>query len=294
MKTLYLVGESAPIAAATGIHPPSCGQLTSLLPLDPRHGVFPNLVMTPLLATLSAFRMDDQGSAALWTQVDHLLNDASDRRFNAFDKLKGSRSRHDRFVIRADTVEKWSEFTRDQHLWLVFGYQTAFGLMRWAITGENEATRQDIEVFGKAFLRRASERWIAETGLPRVPPENKCAQEGYLHRLCTGEDSNGVGVRTMLRHAIETCPERRVEVSTVLGKARSIVPLLHNEAYQLAPYGIGQVCFLLCDAWGTANQQPPEEVYWRFIGKSIKRRLLSAEAAESMMLEPTCAARGKP
>lgn len=272
MKTLYLVGESSPISDATGIQPPACGTLTALVPLDPRHGVFPNLVMTPLLATMSAFQIAGEVPSELWKHVNRLLEDNSEYRFNLFDKLKGSKSADDRFTMREEAVAKWSSFDSKNDLWLIFGYQTAFGLLRWLLKGQERATRQQIKTFGTEFLSLASKRWAPDTGLPATPPKDKCAQEGYLHRLCTNEDVDGQGVCQMLRHAIQHWQPQLAD--EVLIRLRSVVPLLHNEAYQLAPYGIGQVCFLLCGPWG-ANVKSPQELYWRFIGGSVKRRLVS-------------------
>jgi hypothetical protein len=206
--------------------------------------------------------------------VQDLLTEACDKRFNVFDKFKGSKARVDRFVIRADSAERWLQFNPNKHVWAVFGYQTAFGLIRWSLTEELAATRREIEVFGETFLALASQRWSVESGLPKSVPKNKCAQQGYLHRLCSIADPSGSGVTRMLGHAVEQWPGTRDNAST-LSKVRSIVPLLHNEAYQMAPYGIGQVCFLLCGAWGGTDRRPPEEMYWRFVGNSVKRCLLA-------------------
>jgi hypothetical protein len=228
--------------------------------------------MTPLLATLSAFQAAGEVPTGVWENVNRLLDDASQYRLNLFDKQKGNKVKQDRFRVRQGAVECWSRFDPGNHLWLAFGYQTGFGLLRWLLKGEIEATRLEIENFGTQFLKIASERWKHETGLPQLPPKNKCAQEGYLHRLCTDDDPTGQGVCQMLGHAIEHWKPQ--QVGELLMKLRSVVPLLHNEAYQLAPYGIGQVCFLLCGAWG-ADTQSPQDLYWRVIGKSIKRRLLA-------------------
>jgi hypothetical protein len=43
----------------------------------------------------------------------------------------------------------------------------------------------------------------------------------------------------MLRSAISKHMNDTAKTEEILGKLRAFVPLLHNEAYQLTPYGVG-------------------------------------------------------
>lgn len=110
--------------------------------------------------------------------------------------------------------------------------------------------------------------------LPRAIPKNMCAQEGFMHRLCTDEDVDGSGVVSMLRRAISENVGDASRSEEILNKLRAFVPLLHNEAYQLTPYGVGQANFMLCEDWVLNSGRHPEELYWRAMGMSILRRLV--------------------
>jgi hypothetical protein len=100
------------------------------------------------------------------------------------------------------------------------------------------------------------------------------AQEGYIHRLCTDMDAAGSGVVAMLRHAITQHTSYPERVGDHLRMLRSFVPLLHNEAYQLAPYGIGQAHFVLAADYNYRGTEHAGELYWRAMGRSLLRRFL--------------------
>ena len=102
MRTLSLVGESLP-----GGSPVQVGELVGLVPLDPRHGVFPNLVMTPLMSLLHAARASGQDVAETYGHVQGLLEDGNERRFNAFEK-GGEYPTNPDFEILTSTAERLS------------------------------------------------------------------------------------------------------------------------------------------------------------------------------------------
>jgi hypothetical protein len=274
MRTLYLVGESMPGGQAVpfGEGP---GPLVDLVPLDPRHGVFPNLVMTPLLSTLHAFHESHVNSTQFQDQIAELLSNNTGRRFNAFSKNVDFPTNPE-FTILGPTAERLERLAPSQEIWAVFGYQTIFGLIRWLMTRDNQVRKRQIRVFANSFLERAATQWHPAAGLPRQVPTNMCAQEGYMHRLCALDAPETV---PMLVNAIEHYNGDRQWVDATLRKIRAFVPLLHNEAYQLTPYGVGQANFVLCKNWRPIDPNPPHEVYWRIIGRSLMRRLLAENAA---------------
>jgi hypothetical protein len=160
-----------------------------------------------------------------------------------------------------------------EELWALFGYQTIFGIVHWLLTGEPRATKRRIRSFARHFLESAAEQWNEGTKLPGIIPKNMSAQEGYMHRLCTDEDPDGSGVVAMLRYAIAVRTNYPEEIEANLCKLRAFVPLLHNEAYQLTPYGVGQANFVLCQDWVLNGGRHPDELYWRAMGRSLARRI---------------------
>ena len=268
MRSLNLVGESLPSGS-----PVQVGELVGLIPLDPRHGVFPNLVMTPLMSLLHATRASGLDIAETYRQVQELLDDGTTRRFNAFKK-DGEYPTNPEFEILSSTARRLSDMRPAQELWALFGYQTIFGVVRWLLTGEARASKRQIRKFAMRFLASAAGGWIERTMLPRAIPKNMSAQEGYMHRLCTDEDGDGSGVVAMLRNAISENATDPAKSEEILDKLRAFVPLLHNEAYQLTPYGVGQANFMLCENWVLNSGRHPEELYWRAMGRSLLKRMV--------------------
>lgn len=267
MRKLHLVGESLPSGS-----PVKVGSLAGLVPLDPRHGVFPNLVMTPLLSLLWAAHQERKDHTELWVQVNELLYDDTERRFNVFRKVVDYPT-NPRFELLDKTKDRLASMRSAEEVWVLFGYQTTFGLIRCLLKGEMNTCKRQIRRFANEFLTSAVKAWTLSTGLPHEIPKNMSAQEGYIHRLCTDEDSGGSGVVAMLRHAIQhhtSYPEKLDEHLCIL---RSFVPMLHNEAYQLAPYGVGQANFVLGLDYDTKGTEHASELYWRVTGKALLRRL---------------------
>lgn len=268
MRLLHLVGESLPSGS-----PVTVGHLSGLVPLDPRHGVFPNLVATPLLSLLWAARQEGQDETALWCQVNELLGDNPDRRFNVFSKNMDYPT-NPSFEVLTTTETRISLMNPFEHVWALFGYQTIFGLIRRLLTGAGNTRKQQIRRFAAEFLTSAVQAWTPETGLPQIIPTNMSAQEGYIHRLCTDADTTGSGVVGMLRHGIQQRTDCSEGVEEHLRILRSFIPLLHVEAYRLTPYGIAQANFVLAANCDPNGNEHAGELYWRVMGKSLLRRML--------------------
>lgn len=252
-RTLSLVGESLPDGEVVQV-----GNLTSLVPLDARHGVYPNLVMTPLLSTLWALREQKGDTERFWNQIGGLL-DSTANRFNVFKKMERPNNSCTVFEILPDTKRRLLDFCVDSQLWALFGYQTVFGLIRWVLKGEVTVTKPQIEKFAVTFLSAA--------GVQAVP-KNLSAQEGVVHRLCTRADQE-----SNLRKAVLATTTFPKDAERHLRMFRCFVPLLHNEAYQLVPYGLGQANFSMAKDYDHRGSEHAGELYWKVMGKAIATRL---------------------
>src|SRR5437660_1699695 len=154
MRTVSLVGESLPLRDdGSDYKVTSCGQLGEQLEtFDARHGVFCNSVTTPLLVSIHALKQQGADIEPLLGQLEDILKDKSERRFNVFGKKK--KGRDEPFVIDADLVRRVQGFDPTRQLWLLFGYQTVFGLLAWLLDNQETTTwtRTKIEEVGFAFL----------------------------------------------------------------------------------------------------------------------------------------------
>jgi hypothetical protein len=109
-----------------------------LVPMDPRHGVFPNLVMKPLFAAVfAAFQNNPDDLLALMREVEPVVRDDSDRRFNVFSPRITDQKENpdDHFEVNEQEIARRIQaFDPEHDLWLLFGHQTNFGLLKWLST----------------------------------------------------------------------------------------------------------------------------------------------------------------
>ena len=158
MKDIFIVGESVPLRNdGANYRVTACGQLgRQLEDFDPRHGVFCNFVATPLLATICALTEQNAESTSVVAQLGPILADTTDRRFNLFKAKK--KEPEEPFVIRDDLLARVVAFDPDKHLWLLTGFQTAFGLLAWLLDDKQTTVwkRTQIEELAFAFLTAAS------------------------------------------------------------------------------------------------------------------------------------------
>lgn len=269
LKDMYFVGKALPEEKSRHNTPFPSGSLTDLVPLDPRHGVFPNLVATPLLSTVMAFyeEGDVENALKVLDQGKELLKDKTPRRINVLRKPTGGKLRLDE-----DVPSLLKDFDPERTLWLVFKHSANYALCTYLLTGRDEFTEGDLNSYGAEFLRRCTEA----PGCNYELPANLNTQVGLFFRLCTDEDNDGQGVTSYLRHAIQQMVPNG-DVDRIVEVLRSLVPLLHNDAYDKTPIGLIQARFLA----GTDlppvcpdDHEPAPELYWRAIGKVVKRRLL--------------------
>ena len=270
MKKLLLAGKAPPKFKKRKTTPFPSGDLTGLVALDPRHGVFPNLVATPLLATVMAFFEDgnDEQLLKILEQARAIVADDSPRRFNVLCKPDGKTLQLDCML-----AERLARHDPENEIWLVFKYSTVNALIIFLLTGETEFTRKHLDDFGERFLSAA----LSAPGCELRMPERRTTQAGVLFRLLADEDPKGIGAVSHLRHAIRKISPKK-DIEHLLKILRSFIPLLHNEAYDQPVVGLAQNRFMT--AVDLRPNSPefgavPPDPYWRFIGNAIKRRIQS-------------------
>ena len=174
-----------------------------------------------------------------------------------------------------DVPSRLVAFDPDADLWCVFGYWTVGGLITYMLTGVARRSEGEIESYVREFVRRAYEKRSADSALPAAIPKTKAALSGLIHRLCAGDDPGGAVATPMLRHALECMSTDKAGVEGSLRVLRACVPLPHNEAYQLLPFGKVHNCFMLgLDPAAQEGSTPPPEPLWRYMGRAIHRRLM--------------------
>ena len=268
MRKVFLVGESLPKKVGTAYQ----GLGIDLGAFDGRHGVFPNLVAKPLLSALYWLHREGAETKPLLDQLESLLTPTdTQKRFNFFCK-KASK---EPFQVDPGSKAKLDCFNTAEDLWLVFGVQTNFGLLGF-LTGrfelEQSYKKNDILRFTAEFLRAALKHTPLPVGLPSKLPKQRTAQLGLLHRLCTDSDTDRCGVVAVLRAALKSVGVKEDEIGTVVARLRSMVPLLHNEAYQdRYDIGFNQAHFVVCQ--GIGKEACDSQLYWRVMGRAIAERL---------------------
>lgn len=268
MKQVFLLGESLPKKVGT----PYQGLGIDLGAFDERHGVFPNLVAKPLLSALYWLHREGDDLKPLLDQLDHLLTHADTQRKSNMFCPKSSK---ELFQIDPGAETRLGSFDPAEDLWLVFGVQTNFGLLGF-LSGRlkigQSYSKGDILKFATEFLRAALKHAPLPVGLPASVPQQRTARLGLLHRLYTDSDDDGRGVVAVLRAGLKGVGVKENEIGAVVGRLRSMIPLLHNEAYQdRYDIGFNQAHFVACR--GVGKDACDSQLYWRVMGKAIAERL---------------------
>ncbi len=278
VRRIWLVGESLPLAKVDKEkNAVETGLLTDrLVCLDPRHGVFPNLVMKPLFAaTLAAFGENHSEAIALLQAFEDVVCDRPDRRFNLFEpKVTDQRTlQGNRFVFdQTDTRIEMFDSARD--IWLVFGHQTVSGLLRWLLKGGDETTRKDLRDFlikVTDTISAVARLSVCSSGFHIEPPTSKTGRVGLIHRLCTAADDNGSGATNVLHSLVRTLNTGdRYTNEFVVSFIRCIVPLMHNEAYNDGRHAVGNAQRHFVRS--ATNNENNRDLYWQVMGHAIARR----------------------
>jgi hypothetical protein len=277
MRRLYLVGESMPLRDNDGREPSPIEAVTigkygnRLLPFDPRHGVFPNFVMTPVLATIYALDRRGQDMRFLMNQLPWLLHDGPDgeptRIFNVFREK--SRKPDVSFEINEEEIlRRWDAFEESQ-VWVLTGYHTTFGLLGWLLDKSRiRVRRQETAKFAANFLRACVGDRIG-----RKTPWT--GHSGWLFWLCSQANAGDLTAYQSLRKGVDDCSGPECDAERVTAFLLRAVPTLHNDAYRNGRTGYNQACFV-CHATG---RPAPETIYWKLIGDEIASRLIGVTGA---------------
>jgi hypothetical protein len=279
MRTIWLVGESIPRKEDGTVREVATAESlpNRLVPLDPRHGVFPNFVTKPLFAAAYVLSETQKDLSALFGQFSSIVDHQKLRCFNLFEdrptrskkssqkQSPQTQSNVDSFTIDGALHCRIETFDAKNDLWLVFGHQTNFGLLNWLFDRSRcSFTRDDI----KSFSNRIA-RINCGAGQPAPLRANSplSARLGYLHKLCTGSKQE-LCLETIINAYENSC---RYDKAKTLQILRSIVPLMHNEGYQDGsnPTGNAQSHFV---QHACANTQPLP-LYWKVMGRAIAARL---------------------
>lgn len=281
LKELCLVGESLPL---TKLGDPkvafeSTNLPQKLVPLDPRHGVFPNLVMKPLLAAVYSLAKegDDRDVIEFFTQLDPILQDETCRRINVFkdriptpigpNKKRLHKASEDEFAVDQVAIESKLESRKSENdLWLVFGHQTNFGLLAWLLKNKKQS------VFKRSEIATLSKKFVIQVfnELPSfcdIRPNSLSGRVGVLNRLCTGS-----GTESLLEDVLKRISEDKCKnVKSALSILRSSVPLLHNEGYQDGSQAIGNKQNHFVRFAKGIDQNG--DLYWQVMGHAIAKRM---------------------
>jgi len=294
MKNLYLLGYAPAKKNAW----PHGGLTEDLEALDLRHGVAPNLVMTPILSAACHLESDNQAAFLAYVRKHILEGDENrkHRRYNVLCKNVGKEASELDDRVRnlfawkrngqTDTGEN-GRFDPDRNICLVFSYWAVSAIFSYLIEGAKSWTKKELKKFGRSFL---SEVWkgielnpSSDLVLPPRQPENDIPRLGVYFRICTkGSDER---VQGALRAAVR---ELRVasrggkmaegELEWVVSVLRSLVPLPHNEIYQgykedTNPIGKYQACFMCCEDPRQMKEEPNSSLMWRYVGEAIAKKV---------------------
>lgn len=291
LKSLLLLGY-APAAKAAWPQGELSGKLEAL---DLRHGVSPNLVMTPMLSAACYLPTSVQPRFLAYVKEQVLGAGASRNhcRYNVLSNNVGTASSEIDDCVReifGSRLEGQKQFNPSRTLVLVFSFWAASALFSYLIEGEVKWTKSDLKQFGTKLLKEvrkhAAPKLAEQLNLSSKLPRNVIPRLGLYFRICTaGEEEE---VRHILRKCVDeirrSCSGRSEfvddQLDWVVSALRSIVPLPHNEVYQnyrkgTNPIGKYQACFVNCQDPKLLAESAKSELMWEYIGSAVARRLCS-------------------
>ena len=274
LRQIRLVGMAPPGSPRKRLEqqPRPSAKLTEYVALDPRHGVFPNLVMTPLLATLYHLHPRANLTQEFMEQVVELLEDDSSRRHNVLLKPNGTETE---YKIDPRTIKLLNALRPEDDLWIVFGFRPISALLGYLLHGSKKKERDELATTARTFLRHAMEASPNDAALPPTLHSSAITPlPGIFFHLCTAPDPGGNDVVAALRYAVRAMKVPEARIPKIVSILRSLVPLPHNEAYDQYPIATGQNSFMLCRTLKDHGDDVPPEVFWRYMGRRIAERLL--------------------
>lgn len=159
MKNLYLLGYAPADKRAW----PHGGLSTDLEALDLRHGVAPNLVMTPILSAACHMASDKQTAFLAYVRK-HILEGDENRRHRRYNVLRKNVGKETSelddhvgklFAWKRDSQTDEGEaerFDPDRNICLVFSYWAVSALFSYLIEREIKWTKKELKAFGSRFL----------------------------------------------------------------------------------------------------------------------------------------------
>lgn len=247
MREIYLIGMAPPEDKGKAPWPNE----HELEPLDLRHGVFPNLVMTPLMSTVMF--IDENNRCQFLKSVRNILDMGSSRRLNVFCQPFG-KSKED-IPITKEFLTCMHRFNPANELYLVFGYWSSFALLMMILEKPeaNSLCKNEITEFSRRFCK-----------INGYVPKNLAAKTGLAFKI-TREITRG---DSAIVEKLGSVFNR-----DALMKLTSVVPLLHNDAYQNLPVGKSQLIFINAIDGKNIKNKGDFQLYWEYIGEEVAYRL---------------------
>ncbi len=295
MKRLLLFGYAPTDKEAW----PHGGLRKTLEALDLRHGVAPNLVMTPILSAACHLPAVFQPEFLAYLRKHVLEGDGRKKhcRYNVLTRNVGTvESEIDAdvrrlFAWRTEGREGRVDerFNPEGAVCLVFSYWAASALFSHLIEREERWEQVDLRTFGtsllREFIKRAAPAVAQRLKLPKRLPRRDIPRLGLYFRICT--QGTEAEVRPLLIDCVRELRECSAkggiaddELDWVVSVLRSVVPLPHNEVYQgyrkgTNPIGKHQACFISCQDPDTLTEEVGSRLMWQYVGEGIARRLFT-------------------
>jgi hypothetical protein len=295
MKRLLLFGYAPANKEAW----PHGGLSKTLEALDLRHGVAPNLVMTPILSAACHLPSAFQPQFLSYVRK-HVLEGDENKKHCRYNVLTQTVSKVES-EINADVrmLFAWSTATGEartrevfdpaEAVCLVFSYWAASALFSHLIEREDRWKKGDLKTFGTSFLgeviKRAKPALAQTLRLPKTLPIRDIPRLGLYFRICT--QGNEAEVRPLLVECVRELRECSAkggiandELDWLVSVLRSVVPLPHNEVYQgyrmgTNPIGKYQACFNACQDPDRLTEEVGSLLMWQYVGEVIAQRLLT-------------------
>jgi len=281
MRTLSIIGYAPPDT--------NIGWGGELGPLDAKHGVFPNHVMTPLLATALHLAIEERNEFLEHIKCKILEegNSKSQYRLNALTKSltpkKGVPWGDLRTALDEQAKLLLTEDARNR-LWIVVGYWPTCALVSHIVTGNTDWTSISLRDFADEFLELALKEILerVDKDYPSSVPNDGIARTGLLFRFFThsSEDLHHAALRACIQKLWDTRKfPVRDNLDSIVLKLRALVPIPHNEIYQTYsednPIGKFQSVFIHCkDSKVLRREECGGDVFWKYIGERIASRLV--------------------
>lgn len=288
-----------------GLHAVPTGGLDcfTTVPLDARHGVFPNHVMTPLLATL--FCTEKAKRSTFFEKHIGPILEASlsskdnDRMFNVFThpfperfKPRKNKKEADRQKIKREicnpvsldknVIQLFARPEKNNPLFIVIGIWPTLGIFYHLITRKEEVKQTELETFGERITA-----WL-NTKMKNYPETQNFLETqkrpplilrlGLYFRLFNFSETSPV-LLDLVNHLVVDHPNpselEQKKVQMIVRSLHSLIPIPHNEAYQNKPTGKSMNLYMTCSPDKKSphgSKSSSSVLLWQYIGQAIATR----------------------